>query len=311
MTAPALLLLVLGACEDNSSDAWDPPEGWSPEDVPLPEVLAEDLDEPRGIALVGDAIYVAEYGAGRVVRLEDGTPVEVASGLEGPWMLAADDADPVVSERDGGRVLRLGADGTPEVLAEGLVQPGRILAEGGLVAWVDEGGDGDGTVGWTDGGVAGSAAEPLSGPLGFTLDGQTLLVAERYTQEIVHVALSDGTLETVAGLDGAPQDLQVSDGLIYATAYTYSWPRTSFVFVVDGDEVEELLETPPVPGWIRLSGETLLWACGTGIASGSIEGGDYRVIAVESAVGDLIVADDRAIWTDYQSGEVLSVDLGE
>ncbi len=47
--------------------------------------IAIDLDKPMGVAVLGDTVFVAEAGAGRIVRLRKGRPVEtLVTGLGRP-----------------------------------------------------------------------------------------------------------------------------------------------------------------------------------------------------------------------------------
>ena len=48
-------------------------------------MIAEGLDQPMGVAVQGDTAYVTEAGAGRIVRLRQGSPVDsIAEGLGRP-----------------------------------------------------------------------------------------------------------------------------------------------------------------------------------------------------------------------------------
>jgi glucose/arabinose dehydrogenase len=67
-----------------------------------------------------------------------GTPQTVATGLEAPWSVVFRDGIPLISERDSGRVLELGADGTAR--AVGTVPGVAGTGEGGLLGLAVDGG---------------------------------------------------------------------------------------------------------------------------------------------------------------------------
>ena len=95
------------------------------------EILADGLDEPRGIAVDSDdAVFVAERAGGTLTRvMPDGTRSVVARRLARPFGVAVDaEGRAVLSEEDAGRVLRLDPTG-PHVVASGLNRP-RWLAIG-------------------------------------------------------------------------------------------------------------------------------------------------------------------------------------
>lgn len=116
------------------------PRALAPDDVALPdgyriEVVARGFTFPTGVVLDGHGVpHVVEAGYSygeafttpRLVRVErDGSLRAVATGASnGPWTGAAFvDGAFVVSEGgqlEGGRILRIGADGGIEVLVEGL-----------------------------------------------------------------------------------------------------------------------------------------------------------------------------------------------
>lgn len=102
------------------------------------EVLAEGFDQLYGVAIApGDAIVVAELGAGRVLSIRAGEVEVLASGLHEPLGVAiAPDGTCLVSEAGSGRVLRLG-DAQP--LIEGLQQPQGLLVLDRQVYVVDSG----------------------------------------------------------------------------------------------------------------------------------------------------------------------------
>lgn len=95
------------------------------------EVLADGLDEPRGLAVDSDdAVFVADRSRGTIIRVKpDGARSVMARRLQDPFGVAVDaEGRVVLTEEAGGRVLRLDATG-PHVVAGGLIRP-RWLAIG-------------------------------------------------------------------------------------------------------------------------------------------------------------------------------------
>lgn len=62
---------------------------------------------------------------------------------------------------------------------------------------------------------------------------------------------------------------------------------------------------------IRLRGDDVTWVPRETISRAPREGGGYRVLAIETAFGDFLIAGDRLIWTEPQRGLVLGIDLGD
>ncbi len=102
------------------------------------QVLAQGFDQLYGVAIAGgDAIVVAESGAGRVLSIRAGEVEVLASGLHEPVGVAvAPDGTCLVSEAGAGRVLKLGGAGP---LIEGLQRPQGLLVLDRHVYVVDSG----------------------------------------------------------------------------------------------------------------------------------------------------------------------------
>ena len=106
-----------------------------------PEVLAEGFTQPTEIELFGGAWYVLDDSEGAVYRVSEDElePVLIAEGLLDPVALAADLHGIYVTDSEAGEVWRLDDDGDHELLADGRLAPGRIVADGDLF-WAEEGG---------------------------------------------------------------------------------------------------------------------------------------------------------------------------
>lgn len=100
-------------------------------------VIASGLDEPAGLAVDGEDLYVADRSGSVLQVLEDGetleTPRSVVSGLDGPEGIAAGDGVLYVVESNAGRVTRVDLEtGTTTTVVEGLALRGierRALAQ--------------------------------------------------------------------------------------------------------------------------------------------------------------------------------------
>ncbi|MBU2551956.1 MAG: SMP-30/gluconolactonase/LRE family protein [Proteobacteria bacterium] len=96
--------------------------------------VAGGLNQPFGVIMVGDKLYVCEYGAGQVteISLKDGAKKAVADGLEGPLALTMIGGMLYVAEPRAGRVSRVDpATGKKEVFVVGLAgRPGALADDG-------------------------------------------------------------------------------------------------------------------------------------------------------------------------------------
>ncbi len=124
--------LLLTSWFDNAVRIWDP----STESLVMAFQAAVPVD---AIGFEGDVV-ATEYGTGEVVRFSTADPesrTTLASGLDGPAGLAADDGELYVSEFHAGRILKLTPDGGVEVVAEGLAGPEGLAIADGLLYVVE------------------------------------------------------------------------------------------------------------------------------------------------------------------------------
>jgi sugar lactone lactonase YvrE len=131
-------------------------------------VLADGLDEPRGVAVGSDgAILVVESGAGRLVEVgPDGATRTVASGLDRPADVAlAADGTAWVSEEGARALTAIDRDGKVVTRIEGLDLPQGVAADGETVYAIEVGSRS--LRGWTPAGESTPVASDL--PVG--LDG--------------------------------------------------------------------------------------------------------------------------------------------
>jgi RHS repeat-associated protein len=153
------------------------------------ELVADGLDEPRGVAVDPDGtLFVADRSRGTVVRVNaDGSRSVVARRLRHPFGLAVDaEARVLVTEESGGRLLRLDLAG-PQPLAGGLVRPrwvaigddGTIYVVVRSIAAADDGRDLDAIVAIGPDGRVSVFADQLHDVGGLVANGRAVYVAMR------------------------------------------------------------------------------------------------------------------------------------
>lgn len=295
--------------------------------VALPTALAVGLSEPRGVALVGDTLYVAEYGAGRVVAVpRAGGPLRVvASGLGGPNRVAVAGNALVVTEREGGRVLWIDLGGAVMPIVADAVRPGEVAVAGGEVLWLDEGVDAGtgalraasldgGTPRVLAGGVtrahglAVSSAEAL-----FTADavgdakGSVFSVssgagagAEAGAGGVVVVAATTEQARGIA-VDGQA-------GVVYWASRKATGAGASEGFIrrasVDGGSPSRFSDAPYGADRVALRGKHLYFTNYQALVRVPLAGGAREDLAVHTSVGGLVATDDAVYWTDPEAGKL-------
>jgi hypothetical protein len=293
------LVLLLG-CQP---EPWEPLPGWENEEVPAPEVLLDGLDDPRGVVLVDDVIVVAEFGGGRVLWL-DGEVVSV-EGLDRPYMLATDGTSAVVTERGAGRVLLVEADGSYEVLADGLVNPGRVAVAAGTAWWVEQGAGAVWRAELPDG-TPELVLDGLDAAGGIAAEaGWAYVVEGGAVRSVTAIEAATLEVETLASVEEIPKDIAVQGGEVYFTARSERWPGGGWVYLHDGS-LEQLSYSPPGLSWLRLEGDDIYWASNQSITRVSRDGGTYEPVAILTAPGDFLLDGSNLVWTDRHTGELLT-----
>jgi hypothetical protein len=153
--------------------------------------LITGLNHPEGIAVVGNSIYVADWGANRVGKYVMGvTPGTLASsnptfatGLNGPGGIAANDSFVFVANQNSGTVAQYTASGTlvNGSLISGLGYPTSVIVDGGdlYVASASTGKIGKYTLGITPGTISVSNPNLVTGlptPNYLAISGNDLFV---------------------------------------------------------------------------------------------------------------------------------------
>ncbi len=295
------------------TDAWpDLPE------APRAEVLVEGLVAPCGLVSGRDGLWVAEAGAGRVILVPSvgGPPEERAAELGEPWMLSlADDDSVLVTERAGGRVLRIDGAGVT-VLAVGQSRPGRIRAVAGAAVWVDEGtGADDGAVRRVplEGGDVQEVAASLAAPRGLAVLDGAVLFAEAAARRVVQVGAAGDSTE-LEDLDGTPVDVAADPETrdvfwMSAGSRGGGWLHRSDPLLATDDLVTF---SPPGPSWLALGGDFVTWSTASTISRAPREAertSKYEDVAVQVSVCDFVLEADAVTWTDPTTGRLLRMVL--
>jgi hypothetical protein len=145
-----------------------------------------------GVCDAGDDLLVATHT--EVLRYPNGSgpPSVLVAGLQGVSSIVADgEAGAILVEREGGRVQRIARDGSARVLASGLHRPGAVARSAAGDLYVSQG-DGRPVVL-----LAADAARPVvegfTDAQGLAIAGDTLLVADVGSHELVAIGLADGS----------------------------------------------------------------------------------------------------------------------
>ena len=133
--------------------------------------MATGLENPMGLCFADGALYIAETGARRVVKLADGSATLVAgSGAEGELDGPAAEATFFAPEG-----VAVGADGSVYI-ADAVGAAVRKVTDGAVTTVLTQ-------------------EDPLiltpfpASPIGLLLDGETLYVCDRYARRLVPLTL--------------------------------------------------------------------------------------------------------------------------
>jgi RHS repeat-associated protein len=210
------LVPVVGSAPGHSVRALAPLEVLA-DGLDEPSAIAVDSD---------DNVFVADRTRGTVIRVRpDGSRTVVARQLKRPSGVAVDaEARVLVTEEGTGRLLRLG-DGAPVVIASGLVRPRAIaVGDNGAVYVVaravsektddDAGGDADQIIAVAPGGAISVFADGLQDVAGIVTDPRAVYVAARTGSRHIGVrryaVLADGRAGSVSSV--GPGDVVAQAG---------------------------------------------------------------------------------------------------
>ena len=302
------------------------PEAPEPLDpaLPLPEVLAEGLSSPRGLAKIGDLLYVADRGAGAVVELElGGTLATLAADLGTPREIATDGTALFVSDDEGGRVLRLELDGQTTELASGQLRPARLRVADGYVYWVDEGEDPG--AGWvsgairrvpTSGGTVEDLAIDLERPRALAVSSQYAFFSDGVVpSRMWRAPIEGGQSEQLVQVDeelAFDCALDESADALYWVAYAPPWPSTGWIYrsTLDGSQNDRVVHTGPKVLRVGIDADHVYWSDIDLLARHPRTGtAAVETVALKVAVGDFLIDDGVVYYTDQQAGRVCRVVL--
>ena len=296
----SLIGIGLFACGPPEGEAWTPEEGWDVGEVAHWNVLAEGLDEPRGLAWWDESWFVAERAGGRITRIQDGQTSTFASDLDGPWGLLAVGDNLIVTERDGGKVLSLDKTSESSVLIDGLSAPTELISVNDAVYLIDE----EYGALWetsSSTALASGLAKPTS--LAWS-DGLVYITESGSPNRVSTYSESSDTLETYASNGDIPYGVSTSDAGVFFTGRSTRWPYAGWVYGGEIGTIQQICESPPGIERIVAGSEEVIWSTYESILRCSTAGGPYEMLAPETAVGDLTVSAEQITWTDRQRGAV-------
>ncbi len=323
--------VLLGACttiiQERPDESVEPPpdhrplpEASDPLETTAPTVLAEGLNEPRGMLRVGEELIVAEAGAGRLlaVHTTDGIVRVVASELGEPWAVAGDDQAYVVSDASGGRVLRVSEVDAPVVLAEAQSFPRDVVVHSGYAYWLAAG-EGSGG-GWSGGALrrtavaGGGIVEELAGelfkPSGLVVSNEHVYFAVATSpSKLQRVVLAGGVAEELGTAAEEAYDLardEASGQLFWATRNP-NWPYSGWINEASsmGGTTTRLVATQAKVSHVALDGTHVYWAFVDGVHRYRRDKtGVVEPVALAVAIGDLVFSDTSLFFSDRLSGRI-------
>jgi len=283
----------------------------------VPDVLVEGLAQPTEIERFGSAWYVLDDAEAAVYRVsgDDPEPVPIAEGFLDPVALAADAQGVYVTDAGAGEIWRLDDGGDHEVVADGRLSPGRIVADGDLF-WAEEGG-----------------LYRLSG------DASAERIAEVY--EVVDLALSPTHLYYAAddGVSGGEEIGRVARGgseepeILYEgfsssneptgvaydpdddTAYYFaqrsSWPSSVEICELrpGADTPTCFAHAPPKSQRPVVFDGALHWTSQYTVARLDPADDTYEEVGPWANAKDVSASDLGIVWTDASDGRVYRIDL--
>jgi sugar lactone lactonase YvrE len=159
--------------------------------TPLLTLLIDLHTLAVGVCEIGGDLAVLA-APGEVLRYRAGAaePVVLVAGLDGPTSMIADGDGVLVTERSGGRLTKVGADGRTEVLDAGLTAPGAIARDEWGNLFVTQGGSAPVLMLGADG--SRRAFEGCADAQGVAVASGLLLVADPERRELVVFDVESG-----------------------------------------------------------------------------------------------------------------------
>lgn len=195
--------------------------------------IATNLQFPYDAALYGNDLYIAELGAGRLVKVDITAaipaPIEaVLTGLANPAAMTLDGDFLYYGESNLDRISRINltdATPTPEVVVNtGLATPNDLFIDGDILYITDEGNDRLMSVNLTETFPIApvTIASGLNNPLGITKFGDDLYLSIFGTASIAKVDITQTPAVVTTVLTGlsSPAGLTVNGGFLYIAENT-------------------------------------------------------------------------------------------
>ncbi len=307
-----ILILSLVACTadkaaDGSADGaggsdWTPDDAWGESEVASPSLEASSFRGPLGLVAVDGTLYFSDERGVHWNGDEDWW--NIAPDVEGAGQLALARGGLLVADETAGTVgwLDLGShEMTP--LASGLVAPISLAGDEDTAWWIDGDGETGSLYSWS-GEAPARVIEGLDEPQQMTAHEGGVVVVEAGTKQVLQVWPS-GELEVVGSTSLPGRGIAADEDGIVVTTESTRWPYPGWV--EDIDEGATLCESPPNPGLVLLTPTHAIFASKQTISMVSREGGAPTSLALRTDVGAMTMAGDRLIWTDVDTGRVLSL----
>lgn len=283
--------------------------------APQPEVMVDGLSSPCGLAVIDDAMYVAEKGTGSLLRFGLAAPssaTEVASGLAAPTFLASSGSDLVVVDEGASAILRVRA-GVVTPLAANQVRPTRVRIADGFVYWIAQGDQmNSGAIRRVsiEGGTVTELVGGLGAPNGLSVTSTRIYFTETTSKTVGYVPLAGGTpTRWTDPLASTPFDVRSDEAAGQVFWTSIGRQRGGLVRRADLDLMNQgiVAYSPPGPAWLVFSGQDLLWNSQHAISRSSRAAaqGDYDDVVAYASSCDLEVTAGALYFTDPVTGRVL------
>lgn len=289
--------------------------GRVPSDRPLapkvagPELVADGLRNPGRILRLGEAWYVLERGASRILRVDAGGVTPAAEELGTPVDMATDGAALFVTDTASASVLRVDpATGSSEALATDQPDLGAIVADEAGPIW--RSGDELRTTGGLLAEVKGLRSfVPAGDDVIFATDGGGYAAATyvgkvpRAGGEITRI------LEEPFNSLMMPSQVAVKDGTAYVVIAYRSFPDNSWLCPIElatgaGSCVAGGAPITGIP--LAIAGNRVLAAGRSTLYGIDLDGPArlFRTLALWTQIGGIASDGSAVIWTDAAAGRI-------
>jgi len=306
--AIGLMVACTGGASEESSEqdagpkGWTPDTGWGEDEVGSPVLEASTFGSPIGLVTLDDTlIYSDDRG---VYWNVDEDWWNIAPDVQGAGQLALARDGLIVADETAGTVGWMDLDSfeiTP--LSADLTPPIRVAGDAETAWWID-GDDASGVLFVWSGGEPQRVAEGLDEPRGIAVHGGQSYIVEAGARQVQRFAPSgDAEILGETSLEG--RGIGVDDAGVIVTTESSRWPFPGWV--EDVETGTALCEAPPNPGAVLLTSTHAIFASKQTISMVSRAGGSATNLALRTDVGAMVMAGERLVWTDVDTGRVLSL----